>query len=137
MGTLEEHAWVDASQKPLYMANMPDCSEQELEDFYRLCEALYVTLVSEIVWVVDATSVTRSTAQHRKITVEHLERVQETARRYVVGLALVVNTPVVRGIITAIQWFIAPPCPVVTFEEKPAAMAWAQERLRFAKTIQR
>ena len=75
--------------------------------------------------VLDFTYADTIAPHQRKMIGQWRRDVRELTRHVCVGMAMVVRTPLVRGVLTAIGWFSPEPVPVVylsTFEE---AIDWA------------
>ena len=58
----------------------------------------------------------------------HAERIREKS----LGVALVVTSPILRGILRAILWIQPMPQPHKVFGDIPSALAWLSERLASA-----
>ena len=60
---------------------------------------------------------------------EWIKQNQDLLRRYSVGAALVLHSPIVRGMLKAILWMQPMPQPHVVCATVPDALAWLRERL--------
>ena len=60
---------------------------------------------------------------------EWIKRNQETLRRYSLGAALVIQSPIVRGMLKAILWIQPMPQPYAVFSNVAAALGWLRERV--------
>lgn len=102
---------------------------ENVDLFYLACERMYSTLATEIAWVMDTRRMTGVGAAQRQRVVEHMQRVDHVAARYVVGVAGVVESPVMRGAYTAITWFFKPAYPIQLFADRQTAEQWCMQQL--------
>ena len=58
---------------------------------------------------------------------------EELLRRYSLGAALVIQSPIVRGMLKAILWIQPMPQPHAVFFNIEAALAWLRERVAQAR----
>ncbi len=83
-------------------------------------------------WVFDATSAGRTPANQRRMQAEWLSDNEALLRETSLGSAFVIDSPIVRGVLTAILWM----SPIVgghaVFAHYGEAEQWAIDRLREA-----
>lgn len=81
-------------------------------------------------WINDPRALRVATiAVERKMLADHLRLVEPYSIRYCRGMATIVNGPVVRGIMTAINWLYTYPFPVTYCATEEAALAWVRAQL--------
>lgn len=66
----------------------------------------------------------------RKALAEELRRQREALARFCVAEAMLVNSQLVRGLITAVHWITSPRHPVRCFVREEAALQWCGDLLR-------
>jgi hypothetical protein len=64
----------------------------------------------------------------RKIIGQWRTEVRELTKKVSVGMAMVVKSPVIRGVLTAISWFQAEPVPVVYVDSFEEGVDWVLMR---------
>lgn len=69
------------------------------------------------------------TVVQRRMQAEFMNRVAPIIRRHCRGYAFVVRDTVGRGVLRAILWFAAPPCPWRVFEDPESAQTWTRGQL--------
>lgn len=68
-------------------------------------------------------------ALQRKRMSEDAQAVEALLSRHMVASAVVVSSPVMRAIVTAVNWLAPPPYPVRIFSDITVAEEWVRERL--------
>jgi hypothetical protein len=130
VATKWQHPWFDHSRAPLLVQRYPrDTSDEELSAFTAAVEAFMADHQEPFAWVVDASALVHATARQRQLMSEFEKRTAEHDRRFCLGTALVVDSPIARGIITAVYWLTPPVYPYRTFAKWDDAEKWARERL--------
>ena len=81
----------------------------------------YVTLT-------DGRNAATPNASQRKRASEVIERERERTRRWNVANALIFTSPLIRGVLTAIEWASPSPVPMKSFATPDDALAWLSER---------
>src|SRR4051794_1438078 len=76
--------------------------------------------------VFDMTHADVPDALQRRKLVDHMAANADAIKRLVRGLAVVVPSPIFRGIITALFWLAPPEVPHAMFAMKHDAFAWAE-----------
>jgi hypothetical protein len=136
MGRLVElvHAWVDASQAPLYGLVFPKITDDaELLGFCSVREEWAERARYPVAWVVDLSGIVHATATQRRLFSEHLSRFEHHDVAYNQGSALIVPNAVLRGLVTAVFWMKRPGFPNECFPTREEATAWATAQLAKAK----
>lgn len=82
----------------------------------------------------DARSSPTLGAKHRRMGAEIGKRDAHLSERYCAGTALVFDSAIIRGAITAVNWLFSPPYPQKTFSTVEEARAWCEELLRRDRT---
>src|SRR5262249_49949625 len=77
----------------------------------------------------DGVRATGLDGKQRKCMADHVREHHDMLARYHVAAAIVANSPVIRGVITAINWLSPPPFPQRTFATQLDAEAWLREML--------
>jgi hypothetical protein len=75
--------------------------------------------------VIDFSNASAIAPHQRKTIGEWRREVRELMRHVCVGMAMVVKTPLIRGVLTAIGWFSPEPVPVVYLNSLEEAIDWA------------
>jgi hypothetical protein len=129
------HPWIDASRAPLYIVTYPETpSDQEVLEGHRAIEEIYRSTDRHVAWVVDARKVRKATPVQRRMVAEHEERTKQLAKKYNAGLALVITSRLVRGMVTAVFWMSPPVYPYEIFDDMELAQQWALQRLYDVKS---
>jgi len=71
----------------------------------------------------------------RRRTAEWLRQIEPQMRESCLGSCNLVSSPIIRGVMTALYWIFTPPVPQAFPAREAEALAWCQERLRGAGTI--
>lgn len=79
--------------------------------------------------LLDGTSVRGVSALQRKRMADFLHEHEALARRHCAGTAFVIDSPLLRGTLTAIFWFQKQPTPYVVVARREQAVAWLQEQV--------
>ncbi len=64
---------------------------------------------------------------------EWIKKNEETLRRYSLGAALVIESPIVRGMLKAVLWIQPMPQPYAVFPTIEEALRWLREQVARAK----
>lgn len=101
------------------------------EEFQRYLDQLDVLLERRepYVTIVDARATGPAPAIQRKMKADWLARRRPELSRWCLGTAFVIDSPVVRGMLTAILWLSSLPCPNVVVRSRAEAERWVQDRL--------
>jgi len=122
---------VDFSHWPLVVMTPPPnaLSDADFMAYIKWMEQ-YVTRAGVKYAVVnDARRAAPITAAHRKLLSDYMTRVRPITRIYCVGMAMVFDSAVMRGIMTAILWMTDPDYPTRVFATPAEAIAWAEVQL--------
>lgn len=79
--------------------------------------------------LLDGSAVRGVSALQRKKMADFLHEHEALAKRHCVGTAFVLDSPLVRGTLTAIFWFQKQPTPYVIVATRLQAVAWLREQL--------
>jgi hypothetical protein len=85
---------------------------------------------SRHVLIFDMTQTGTPNAIQRQMLAAHMKKNRELIRRSVLALGVVVQSSLVRGVLTAIFWIEAPPVPHQIFETSIEAASWARAHVR-------
>jgi hypothetical protein len=107
-----DHPWCDSSEAPLYWTRWPavttvgeiDAYMGAIEDWAGKVETPWASVLD-----FDAFDAGQSSAAKRQAFVRGAQRARASIARHCVGLGLVVSSPLARGAILAVQWFIEVP----------------------------
>ncbi|MEZ4288547.1 MAG: hypothetical protein R3A47_10485 [Polyangiales bacterium] len=97
------------------------------ESFYREADRLLVGQRPAVV-LHDLSQVGSMDAARRRKFVTYAEANRERVTSMVKGYAVLIDSPVIRGIVTAVLWFLNPPCPMKIFTSRAKAIEWLKER---------
>lgn len=122
---------MDDSEWPLLRVAFPGSqyTYTDVAEMFRAVDAFYARNLEPFAWVVDSTRVSFADAKIRQLTAEHEERTKEHKRRYNCGTGFVIQSGLVRGILTAVFWLSPPAYPYQVFANCEAARAWALNQL--------
>jgi len=122
----------DDSRHPLVMVTM----KGQLTDaqFSEYLERLDGNLQrrERCVVVVDALNATNTPASQRKMQADWMANNEALLGKYTLATVMVIGSPVMRGILTAILWLQPIPCPWSVVGTRAAALRKADEYLREA-----
>jgi hypothetical protein len=107
--------------------------DDELVAFTLAIRTIYRTTNHEVTWILDCSRVRKVSAKQRGILAKHEEDIKPFARRYNAGLAFVIASPLVRGMITAVTWLAPLVYPHDIFADMPSAEAWCRGQLARAQ----
>lgn len=96
-------------------------------DLDSILEALrgHLALAIPYVLIFDLTRAGLPNALQRQRLSSHVRDHSEAIRRSVRGIGVLLTSPVVRGMVTAIFWVAPPPVPHRLFSARAEAIAWA------------
>lgn len=125
------HPWLSEASESLYYQAIPEqFSDGELAAFIVCVEALVAAQRAPFAWVVMADAMLSTSAKQRKMFSEAEVRMQPQDKRFCAGTAIVLSSPVVRGVVTAVYWLTPPVYPYALCKTGPDAREWAHQRLR-------
>jgi len=75
-------------------------------------------------FVHDLRGVQRMDARRRRRFVQWAKLHSPTARKLIVGYAVLINSKLMGGVVTAVLWLMRPPCPMKVFSNPADAEAW-------------
>jgi hypothetical protein len=75
-------------------------------------------------FVHDLRDVQRMDARRRRRFVEWAKLHSPTARELIIGYAVLIDSKIMAGVVTAVLWFMRPPCPMKVFSNPSDAEAW-------------
>lgn len=79
--------------------------------------------------LIDARKADIPDAKTRARFVEFFDVQRPRTRRYIAGMAVVLNTAMGRGVLTALTWMESPAFPVKSFEHASEARLWLKDLL--------
>jgi hypothetical protein len=123
-------ATVDDSKWPRVYVTWPSESLDD-EDFESAVLAMSALVQRHQPYVIihDARRAVRPTPRQRAFAAEQQKRDAEPTRRLLKGVALVTASPLISGVLTAVNWIFPAPYPQKTFSTLSAAEAWATAQL--------
>ena len=125
-----EPSSIDASMWPILIVRIVKNDQPEyLEREFDVVANLYETRKEPYVTVVDASNSHRPSPAHRYLQTEFRRRYQDHVRAYCRGTAIVVNSAIIRAVITAIFWIKPPDTKTKFFADMDSAIAWARAQL--------
>ncbi len=80
--------------------------------------------------VLDATEAAPVSPGQRKILSDHMAQTRPFSSKYCAGVAMVFDSTVMRGVMTAVLWMSAPEYPTKVFANTLDATLWCREALR-------
>jgi len=125
-----DHPWFSNDLMPIYRWTFPsEATDEELRASLRAREDWAICVRYPMVWVIDLSNVTKAPATQRKALAEHLKRFGELSARWYAGSSLIVPSPWLRGVVTAVTWLSPPKFPYQLFSKPIEAERWAREQL--------
>jgi len=113
-----DHPWFSNDLMPIYRWTFPsEATDEELRACLQAREDLAIRARYYTAWVIDMSNITKAPATQRKALAEHLKRFDEFGARWNAGSALIVPSPWLRGLVTAVTWFSPPSFPYQLFSE--------------------
>jgi hypothetical protein len=79
--------------------------------------------------VLDTRNVAPVPATQRKILADHMASTREYSARYCAGVAMIYDSIVMRGVMTAIFWLVSPAYPTAVFASLDQGKDWCQTQL--------
>lgn len=123
---------VDDSAFPLVIVALPSGWTDAEWDAYLARMRTYPERRTRYVTLTDARGAGAPTAAQRKRAAEVMAADQEVSKRFNVANALVFDSAILRGMVTAITWITPPPVPMQTFATPALALGWL-DRQRVAR----
>ena len=132
---------LDTSNWPiLVLTPMDNISDQSIQDFMERYFAMVDAKKEHYALIVDLRQKTNMSRKHLKFHADELNKNKEFAEGYNAGTALIVNSPVIRGIMMSVFWLFSPKHPTNDFKTMEQAVSWAKTRLdpaiRLSRTSQ-
>jgi hypothetical protein len=125
-----DHPWISNDRMPIYRCTFPsEATAGELTAYFRARDDWAIRVRYHFAWVFDLSNVTKAPATQRKALAEHLNSYEEFSARWNAGSALIVPSPWLHGLVTAVFWISAPKYPHKTFSEPLEAESWAKKQL--------
>lgn len=125
-----DHPWVSHKHVPIYEWTFPrETSDEELAAFISAREAWAEVAQYPVAWVVELSNLTKANATQRRMFAEHLKRFEGHDVLWNGGSALIVPSPWLRGLVTAVFWVSPPKFPHQAFAKRTDALEWAQMQL--------
>ena len=123
-------ALVDESKWPRVYVTWP--SEPMEDEAFEACVMAMSALVARnqpYVIIHDARRAQRPTPRQRAFAAERQKQDAEGTRRLLRGVALVTSSPLIAGVLTAVNWIFPPSYPQKTFSTLTAAEEWTTAQL--------
>jgi len=105
------------------MTTPPEVTDDELERFFEWWQRDVETLAEPFILVNDARRTKNLTASQRKIISGWMDPSRDSP---LLGTALVFESKLLRGLLTAMFWINRPSYPVKVFNDLSQAIAWSQ-----------
>src|SRR5512138_3237773 len=86
-------------------------------------------------FVIDTSGSALPTARQRKLQADSIAEGNPLARRYLRGIAFIVDSPIRRGILTAIFWLTKPDWRYQIFYDSGEAVTWARAVLAVPSSV--
>ena len=119
----------DDTQFPLVATEWPDgeITDAELEQWLAKCVAGW-DRGRQVALHLGMRASGLSSLQRKRMS-EFAKTNERTLARVIIATAIVADSPMVRGVITAINWFAPPPYPQRVFSRRAEAETWLRERI--------
>lgn len=115
---------------PLVIIPSPGTTEPSLVDSGSIYDEFehFLEMGQPAGFIHDLRGVQRMDASRRRRFVEFIESHTELVRVLIDGYAVLVDSKVMAGVVTAVLWLVPPPCPMKMFTNEADAVAWLQAR---------
>jgi hypothetical protein len=124
------HPWLSELTPGLYYQRWPAVfTDDALESFLESVEAVVAAQRGPFAWVVMADAMMAMSAKQRKMFSEGEARMQPQDKLYCAGTAIVLQSPIVRGIVTAVYWLTPPVYPYLLCPNEDQGRGWASKKL--------
>jgi len=125
-----DHPWFSNDLMPIYRWTFPsEANDEELSACLVAREDWAIRARYYNAWVIDMSNIASAPATQRKALAEHNKRFGELNERWYAGSALIVPSPWLRGVVTAVTWISPPKFPYQLFSEPIEAEHWAKKQL--------
>jgi hypothetical protein len=125
---MSEQPQYDEAEWPIVLVTMP---KEELNDADLLRHIDKLSAYSRrgraFAQVIDVRTASSLSARARRIVAERMDHDEEAYPGVLRGVAIVLATPLHRGIFKAISWLSRKPRPFEAFSEVEAARVWARQ----------
>lgn len=129
-----ENITFDESRLPLVVVTFRgDATTEEFEEYLRRLSANLARKQPTAI-VIDSREFAVMPAAQRKRQAEWIDETRVVRTRYTLGTAFVINSPLIRGALTAIFWLTKYDTPYVVVPTLEEAEAWALKLLADEKT---
>jgi hypothetical protein len=119
---------LDSSRAPLYVVRFPVAvTDAELDRIFLQFRDVWKR--QEVIGVICDVSHSSLSPVQRKNVAQEMSRERRHYARWVAGWAVIVQSTVARGTLTALTWIATPPFELKVFGDSAVAEAWATERL--------
>lgn len=120
---------IDESEWPILVVRWPnELTLAEVDEHFEEMLALALR-GGPIAVLVDMTGAGIPPAHHRQHAAKKLAEVYAESGDRIAGVAHVIRSPLVRGVLTAVYWVSAPPFPKEVFGTRAEALDWCRSRL--------
>lgn len=121
---------VDDSGWPLVRVRFPQTITDEAWSEYLGVLERFPDRREPYVTLTDGRGAPSPNASQRKLAAELIAREAERTKRWSVANAVVIDSALLRGVITAIEWAAPSPVPMKSFASLEEAAAWLDARYR-------
>lgn len=131
MMQLMDHPWLQPlADNVVGLTYPPQLSAADLDAYIEQADAWLGGMAPvDHAWVVDASNVSISTFVQRSALASHLKRHEDLFRNSCKGMAVVVPTAALRGMMQAITWLVDLPYPHKAHASVDDATTWALQQL--------
>lgn len=126
----EWHYRLDYGRWPVIIVPSPGTVDPALVDSGSLYEEFerFFARREPAGFIHDLRGVQRMDAARRRRFVEYVESHADLVRELVDGYAVLVDSKVMAGVVTAVLWLVPPPCPMKMFTSEAEAVSWLAAR---------
>ncbi len=127
-----DHEWVDSSRSPLFVTRWPsETTVGAIDGYFDAVDAWVMRIHSPWCTVLDFSALQfgASSPATRKRFADRARPLQPLLQEHCVAIALLAPTPMVRGVVTAVMWFVPAPVPVEVFVSEDEAHAWLRWKI--------
>ena len=121
------HFHFDDSRHPLTMVRfVGDLSEEQLDEYLALLDEKLARRQRSVM-IVDALDASARTDAQRRKQLKWVRDNEVEVRTYTLGVAIVIGSPIIRGVVSLVLWYQSLPFPCTVVSSVDDALAWAAD----------
>lgn len=126
-----KHEWANGELSPVYVFTLPPVmTDESFAGVIATLDEFYANLAEPFAFVVDTSHTTSFSSEHRRQLVEFDRRHQQADRVFCRGVAFVLTSALMRGVVAAWHFVLPPSYPARVFDNTPEAIGWAVKQMQ-------